>query len=520
MRCRIVFCLVVCMLLIGCQSHNDLKGGTVLHEADCQSGCIDISVITFSDPVIEAETRRILDKPEGDITTQEVLTITSFGDDWDRGKFASVSGDITTLEDLRWFINLESLVLSGCNISSLNGIEDLTNLVVLDCSNNNISDYSELSGLTNLEELSIGDNGAQRTDISSLASLIKLRRFYAPWCGIYDISILSNMGDLEYLQLFHNNIEDISALSNLTKLEYLELGTNKITDILPLENLLCLTYINLRDNLIPEDMLEAYYEPKSSDYFTTVFHEKINADMPEFTFELFSYYDRLDSGSYSLEKLIITNSETGERIQEISIPELAFCGRTYVSCYDMETMGFVLEDVNFDGYQDIKLFDTFNGNYRIEWIYLVWNPDKNIFEKDTRLNKITLASFDQEKKLIYGMERGSAADHWYSTYKYIDGDIVLIELTSDTAVRFVEGLEEGQILSIIPAIKDYPSWCLQHKLTKVLNYSTMEMDVVEEKYLLYIPNEWTLIAEYDSDSQIGKAIAEIVDWKDTDAMLN
>lgn len=118
------------------------------------------------------------------------------------------------------------------------------------------------------------------------------------------------------------------------------------------------------------------------------------------------------------------------------------------------------------------------------------------------------------------MERGSAADHWYSTYKYIDGDIVLIELTSDTAVRFVEGLEEGQILSIIPAIKDYPSWCLQYKVTKALNYSTTEMDVVEEKYLLYIPNEWTLIAEYDSDSQIGKAIAEIVDWKDTDAMLN
>lgn len=278
--------------------------------------------------------------------------------------------------------------------------------------------------------------------------------------------------------------------------------------------------INLRDNFIPEDMLEAYCEPKASDYFTTVFHEKINADMPEFTFELFSYYDRLGSGTYSLEKLTITNTETGELIQEISIPELALHGRTYVSYYDTETMGFVLEDLNFDGCQDIKLFDTLNGNYRREWIYFVWNPDKNVFENDTRLNEITLASFDQEKQLIYGMERGSASDHWYYTYKYIDGDIVLIELTSDTTAGLIEGVDDGQIATIIPAVKDYPSWCLQYVLTKTLNESTMQMDVKEEKYMLYIPNEWTLIAEYDSDSPTGRAIAEIVEQNDTDTLLN
>ncbi len=61
------------------------------------------TVIHFLDPVIEAETRRILNKPAGDIMKKEVLGITDFGVDREYedygslGKIGSVSGEITTL---------------------------------------------------------------------------------------------------------------------------------------------------------------------------------------------------------------------------------------------------------------------------------------------------------------------------------------------------------------------------------------------------------------------------------------
>ena len=319
------------------------------------------------------------------------------------------------------------------------------------------------------------------------------------------------MVELTYLQLFHNNISDISALSNLIELEYLELGTNKIEDISPLEALHCLTHINLNNNPVPEDILKLYYQPKTEDYFTTVFHGRLNADMPEYMFELLAYFDKSRNGSYSLEQLTISDFATGKIIQEISLPELALWERTFVSIYDKESMGFKLEDLNFDGYDDIRLFDTSNGNYRVEWIYLVWNPVKHIFENDRRLNEISLASFDQEKQLIYGMERSSASDHWYFTYKYIDGNIIVIEEHSDNTVWFIKGVEE-QIATIIPETKEYASWCLQYELTQRLNESTMEMDITEEKFVLLIPNEWVQIAEYEADSSEGKALAEIVDW--------
>lgn len=114
----------------------------------------------------------------------------------------------------------------------------------------------------------------------------------------------------------------------------------------------------------------------------------------------------------------ITVSDTADEtvVQTVSIPEMIMFGQTNISVY-VENMGFELEDVNFDGYQDIRLYDTDNGNYRREWIYLIWNPEKSLFERDTCLNAISLATFEQDKQLIYGMERGGAGSHYFSTYR-------------------------------------------------------------------------------------------------------
>ncbi len=511
MRYRIIFCLVLCLLLVGCK--EDTLGD---------------SVIVFYDATIETETRRILDKPEGDITTQDVLTIIAFGDDGDGGKFGTISGDITTLEDLKWFLNLERIVLSGCNISSLNGIENLTslqklfvrqnnisslepirnltNLIKFDCSDNNISDYSPLSGLINLEELCIGSNGVSGTDISVLENLTRLKSLYAPWCGIDDISVLSNMPDLEYLQLHHNNIINIDSLKTLEKLTYLELGSNKIVDISPIENFVQLKHINLQNNFIPENMLKKFNEPKEEDYVTTKINNKIHDDLPEYTFELISYFNR-ENNHYAAQTLTITDSSTEEIIQTISIPMLSWCGQT--SIYGGEDMGLVFEDLNFDGYTDIRLFDTTNGNYKVEWIYWVWEPDKGLFKNDKRLNKISLATFNQEEQLIYGMDRGSAADHYYQTYKYIDGEPTLIEYYSENYItmntKVLICLETANINTEDSDIMGF------HEVVSERNDKTGEMEITRDEYVFYpksdIIDQKTIIARFDISSEIGKMIA-------------
>ena len=113
------------------------------------------------------------------------------------------------------------------------------------------------------------------------------------------------------------------------------------------------------------------------------------------------------------------------------------------------------------------------------------------------------------------MERDGAADHWYFTYKYIGDDLVLIEIVSDNSVSFLADVTEDQISEIVPIYADCPLYDFQYYIKKQLNFTTMEMETIEEKYEIYIANEWTLVEEYDADSATGIMLEKLVNWEFT-----
>lgn len=481
--------------------------------------------IVFKSAAIEAKTREILGEPDGSITKNGVLYITSF---------EMEDECAAPFEDLQWFQNLERIELSGCGVQTLNGVEklthlkylsvrnndisdiepiqNLTNLKEFDCAYNPINNYSPLGGLDRLEVLHIGGNANTHTDITAISNLNGLTDLYAAECGIDDISALKNLKKLEYLNLRCNQIDDISALAGLDKITYLELGANNISDISPLEGLdtvikidlsdnqisdittlyglNAMAEINLRDNPISDEELADFYEKKQSEaYFTVTQKGRIREDMPEFTFELTAYWD-MERGCYALQSVEVRDGD--KALQTISIPELALFDATWIYDSMKATLGFELEDVNFDGYLDIRQFDTPNGNYRQEWIYLVWNPEKYMFEHDARLNDISLAVFDQENKLIYGMERSGAANHYFSTYQYIDGEPVMIEYTTQEGIW----LDDGQVKEFCAAASegaentDYEgNWCYEHNME--LNEATGKLEIVSEEYVFYCYDEET-----------------------------
>ena len=209
--------------------------------------------------------------------------------------------------------------------------------------------------------------------------------------------------------------------------------------------------------------------------------------MPEFTFRLTAYYDLRREG-YALQTIDVYQGDT--LLQAISIPELTWEGQTLQS-----TLEIVMEDVNFDGYQDILVFDVLNGNYRTEWIYLVWNMEEQKFENDIRLNQISLAVFDQEKQLIYGMERGGAAYHYYSTYQYIDGEIVKIRYYEEEGIFiFDEKIRQYyDAASVETGGVTFDAW-YAHVMER--NAASGRMETVSEEYVF---------ESYDSE---GKAIEE------------
>lgn len=501
------------VILTGCQQTG---GQEAVYPSEPQ-------VITFADSMVEQETRKILNKPAGAITEAEVLTITQFGRRERDGVTEYFEGEITTLSDLKWFKNLKRLYLPSCDVQSLEGIEELTalevldvrnnkiesiepvknlkNLVELDCADNPVGDYSVLSGLTKLEWLSIGGNMSWTADLSMIKNLKELKTLSAPYCGISDLSPLKNLDKLEYLKLGKNDIDNIEVLAGMQRLNYLDIEDNQISDISVLYALPNLQTVDLDKNPIPDGELKKFYEPRESDYVTVTFQEKIREDMPLFRFDLAAHYNR-EKNAYALDSITVTDLSDEKILQVTSIPELTHFGETAI--VSEETMGFNLEDMNFDGYQDVRLYDTMSGNYLFEWIYLIWNPQKQQFERDERLNEIPSATFDQENKVIYGMTRGSASSHTYFTYQYEGQEILLMERVSED-YDYLTRNEIEQLKEVLPSLPETAVQIL-HIVREKRNMSTNEMETVENTISTVIEGTEH---EYSPDSPVDRKIREI-----------
>jgi internalin A len=142
------------------------------------------------------------------------------------------------------------------------------NLVCLDIENrvtglqyrgSDISDISALSNLTNLQSLDLSGN--QISDISALSNLTNLQSLNLRANQISDISALASLTNLQSLYLGEdqsllypgkNQISNISALSNLTNLQSLDLSDNQISNISALANLTNLQSLDLSDNQISD----------------------------------------------------------------------------------------------------------------------------------------------------------------------------------------------------------------------------------------------------------------------------
>ena len=248
-----------------------------------------------------------------------------------------------------------------------------------------------------------------------------------------------------------------------------------------------------------------FMETGESDYITVTFREKIREDMPLFRFDLAAHYDRLIN-AYALDTITVTDLSEERVLQTTSIPELTRFGETAI--YDKETMGFELEDMNFDGYQDVRLYDTVNGNYLVEWIYLIWNPQKRQFELDERLNEIPLANFDQEEKVIYGMTRGSASEHTYFTYRYQGREILLMEKVSENNYYLMDE-EKEQLREVLPSLPEEVG--ILHIVREKRNMSSDEMETVENTLSLVIEDT---MQEYSVDSPVGRKLWGLRAWNE------
>ncbi len=189
--------------------------------------CAEGDLADFHHAELEAEVRRKLKKPEGDIKQSELKQVRSINlakegkvDYLDPCIFPHLTGvrdlflgpgklkDISLLANLT---ELTSLRASMNLIEDVTPLKDLEKLDRLDLGRTRISDVSALSGLKNLTELMLDDT--QVKDVSPLASLEKLQVLTLSRTQVKDISVLKPLKELKSVSISGAPVEDPLALS-------------------------------------------------------------------------------------------------------------------------------------------------------------------------------------------------------------------------------------------------------------------------------------------------------------------
>jgi hypothetical protein len=173
--------------------------------------------VVFENPALELGIRQALNRPQGSIYQRQLLAVVEL----------DLSGmQITSLDGIEELANLVSLDLRENQIQDISPLSHLMKLESLDLRDNRLTDLSPLAGLSRLEYVNIYGNSAIRS-ISPLASLTSLKKLVmagVPARGQEDL--LAGLTNLKYLNLRNCGVISTEFLSSLSKLTYLNLHSN------------------------------------------------------------------------------------------------------------------------------------------------------------------------------------------------------------------------------------------------------------------------------------------------------
>lgn len=105
--------------------------------------------------------------------------------------------------------------------------------------------------------------------------------------------------------------------------------------------------------------------------------------------------------------------------------EISYSYPSDIEFADNLNIGVNLQDVNFDGKDDILVNLGQYGNQMIQYYYcLVWDETKNLYRRDESFKQIENPQINKEKQCIFSSSRISAASYSYKRFEFIGGHFV------------------------------------------------------------------------------------------------
>lgn len=165
---------------------------------------------------------------------------------------------IKSLAGIECWKNLKSFSIPDQEVSDLTPLQGLTRLENLDISCNPIASLGSLSSLTALKSFTsvisefTCDGAPALTSLAPLSSMYQLEELTVAGHAIDNLTPLSGLKSLRYVDLSSNAIVNLGPLSGLLNLSELYLGANAVSSLTPIAELPALRRLILADNAIDD----------------------------------------------------------------------------------------------------------------------------------------------------------------------------------------------------------------------------------------------------------------------------
>jgi len=219
----------------------------------------------FVDAAVEIEVRRILNVEADDpLYTNDLWEITEFTLPADAQSIedlamltylkslAITDKKLDTLAPLTAMFQLSELILNGCRFPAedlviLTQLPELTRLSLSGCG---LSTIEGLTGAPGLAYLDLSSNTVR--NLTALSDMATLRELYLQHNAVVDLNALSGLTGLENLDVSYNSLSSLTALASCTSLSYLNAANNSISNLTGLDIMTNLNYLNLNSNRISD----------------------------------------------------------------------------------------------------------------------------------------------------------------------------------------------------------------------------------------------------------------------------
>lgn len=143
---------------------------------------------------------------------------------------------------------LKYLSLSDCGLSTIAPLSALKNLEVLDLSENFINDLTPLNSCTGLRELNLFDNAI--TDTAQLSVNTELVILNLSSNSLESVNGLKGCTKLEELYLSNNSLDSLACITSMPKLRILEASKNQLLRVDEIASCPDLERVDLSENVL------------------------------------------------------------------------------------------------------------------------------------------------------------------------------------------------------------------------------------------------------------------------------